>query len=167
MHRHTDTHTHTHTHTHTDTQTKYCNPRCACAPRVKDCCFNYELQVVEYELVGLLRFAVQQLKLLQGLGTVHMLTLHMTIKVVHLESRIRLILLRNNWWGRVTIMVWLKFIGLFTLSHGSNLNQQGGHVPLMWPAALCSGLVALSCGWAEIWRNPPTLKKKKSTKKIL
>ena len=23
-----------HTHTHTDTQTKYCNPRCACAPRV-------------------------------------------------------------------------------------------------------------------------------------
>ena len=24
----------TDTHTHTDTQTKYCNPRCACAPRV-------------------------------------------------------------------------------------------------------------------------------------
>ena len=22
------------THTHTDTQTKYCNPRCTCAPRV-------------------------------------------------------------------------------------------------------------------------------------
>ena len=30
----------------------------------------------------------------------------------------------------------------------------------MWPAALCSGLVALSCGWAEVWRNPPTLKKR-------
>ena len=28
--RHTDTHTDTHT------QTKYCNPRCACAPRVND-----------------------------------------------------------------------------------------------------------------------------------
>ena len=26
-----------HTHTHTDTQTKYCNPRCACAPRVNNC----------------------------------------------------------------------------------------------------------------------------------
>ena len=25
-----------HTHTHTDTQTKYSNPRCACAPRVKN-----------------------------------------------------------------------------------------------------------------------------------
>ena len=33
-----------------------------------------------------------------------------------------------------------------------------GRVHLMWPAALCSGLVALSCGWAELWRNPPTLK---------
>ena len=30
--RHTDRQTHT--HTHTDTQTKYCNPCCACAPRV-------------------------------------------------------------------------------------------------------------------------------------
>ena len=28
----TDRHTHTHTHTHT--QDNYCNPRCACAPRV-------------------------------------------------------------------------------------------------------------------------------------
>ena len=27
---------HTHTDTHTDTQTKYCNPRCTCAPRVND-----------------------------------------------------------------------------------------------------------------------------------
>ena len=26
--------TDTHTHTHTDTQAKYCNPRCACVPRV-------------------------------------------------------------------------------------------------------------------------------------
>ena len=25
-----------HTHTQTDTQTKYCNPRCACAPRVNN-----------------------------------------------------------------------------------------------------------------------------------
>ena len=44
---------------------------------------------------------------------------------------------------------------------GGNRNQQGGRVPLMWPAALCSGLAALSCGWAELWKNPPTLKKKK------
>ena len=33
-------------------------------------------------------------------------------------------------------MARLKFIGLFTLSHGSNRNQQGGRVPLMWAAAL-------------------------------
>ena len=26
----------THTHTHTDRQTKYCNPRCTCAPRVNE-----------------------------------------------------------------------------------------------------------------------------------
>ena len=26
--------THTHTHTHKDRQTNYCNPRCACVPRV-------------------------------------------------------------------------------------------------------------------------------------
>ena len=62
-------------------------------------------------------------------------------------------------------MAWLKFIGLFTLSHGSNRNQQGGRVPLMWPAALCSGLAALSCGWAELWRNPPTLNYTPSGKK--
>ena len=32
-------------------------------------------------------------------------------------------------------MARLKFIGLFTLSHGSNWNQQGEHVPLcgLWP----------------------------------
>ena len=57
----------------------------------------------------------------------------------------------------VTIMARLEFIGLFTLSHGSNQNQQGVCVSLMWPAALCSGLAALSCGlaalscgWAEL-----------------
>ena len=61
--------------------------------------------------------------------------------------------------NRVTIMARLKFIGLFTLSHGGNRNQQGERVPLMWPAAFCSGLAALSCGWAELWKNPPTLKK--------
>ena len=33
-HTHTHTH-HTHTHTHTHTQDNYCNPRCACVPRVK------------------------------------------------------------------------------------------------------------------------------------
>ena len=27
-------HTHTQTHIHADTQTKYCNPHCACGPRV-------------------------------------------------------------------------------------------------------------------------------------
>ena len=31
------TDTHTDTHAHTDTQTKYCNPRCACVPRVNKC----------------------------------------------------------------------------------------------------------------------------------
>ena len=36
------------------------------------------------------------------------------------------------------------------------LESTRGCVSLMWPAALCSGLVALSCGWAEL-RNPPTL----------
>ena len=29
-------HPHTHTHTHPHTQPKYCNPRCACAPRVNN-----------------------------------------------------------------------------------------------------------------------------------
>ena len=43
-----------------------------------------------------------------------------------------------------------KFIGLATFSHGGNRNQQGGHFPLMWRAALCSGLAAHSCGWAEL-----------------
>ena len=52
--------------------------------------------------------------------------------------------------SRVTIMARLKFISLFTLSHGGNRNQQGGCVPLMWPAAFRSGLVALSCGWVEL-----------------
>ena len=35
-HRQTDKHTHTHTHTHTRTHTRdnYCNPLCACTPRV-------------------------------------------------------------------------------------------------------------------------------------
>ena len=47
-------------------------------------------------------------------------------------------------------MLQLKFNGLFTLSHGDNRNQQGGRVPLVWPVALCSGLVELSCGWAEL-----------------
>ena len=36
-------------------------------------------------------------------------------------------------------MVRLKFIGLFTLSHDGNRNQQGGCISLMWPVALCSG----------------------------
>ena len=42
---------------------------------------------------------------------------------------------------------WLVYI-----SHGGNQNQQGGGggVPLMWPAALCSCLGALSCDWTEL-----------------
>ena len=55
-------------------------------------------------------------------------------------------------------MARLKFIGLFTLFHGSNGISKGGGVPLMWPVALFSGLVALSCGWAELWRNKKALK---------
>ena len=46
-----------------------------------------------------------------------------------------------------TIMAQLKFIDLFTLSFGGNRNQQGGLVILMWPAAPCSDLAAVSCGW--------------------
>ena len=34
-------------------------------------------------------------------------------------------------------------------SHGSNWNQQVGHVPLVWHVAMCSGLAALLYGWAE------------------
>ena len=44
-----------------------------------------------------------------------------------------------------------------------------GHVPLMWPAALCSCLAAPSCGWAELWKILKRLKnknKKKIKKKI-
>ena len=57
-------------------------------------------------------------------------------------------------------MAGLKFIGLFTLSHGGNQNQQGGGggegVVLMWPVALCGDLAALSCGWAEpIFQDGP------------
>ena len=62
-------------------------------------------------------------------------------------------------------MARLKFIGLFTLSHGGNWNQQGGCVPLMWPVALRSGLAVLSCGWGGTLKNPPTLKKKQQTTK--
>ena len=51
------------------------------------------------------------------------------------------------------MMALLRFIGLFTFSHGSNQDQQGGCVPLMWHAVLCSGLAALSCGWAKLPRN--------------
>ena len=57
-------------------------------------------------------------------------------------------------------MAQLKFIGLFTLSHGGNRNQQGGCVPLMWPAALHSGLMALSCGWGNFKEILQHLKKK-------
>ena len=48
---------------------------------------------------------------------------------------------------RGTIMAWLKFIGLFTISHGGNRNQQGG-VPFN---VAC--LAALLCGWTEFWRT--------------
>ena len=37
-----------------------------------------------------------------------------------------------------------------------------GRVPLMWPATLCSGLAALSCGWAELCPK----KKKKNHQKV-
>ena len=50
----------------------------------------------------------------------------------------------------MTMMALFKFIGLFTFSHGGNQNQQGAQVTLMCCAALCSGLVALSCGWVEL-----------------
>ena len=46
------------------------------------------------------------------------------------------------------------------------LESTRGRVPFMWPAALCSGLVALSYGWAELWRNLPTLKEKKKKKTL-
>ena len=34
-------------------------------------------------------------------------------------------------------------VDLFTFSHDGNQNKQGGHVPLMWLAALSSGLAVL------------------------
>ena len=43
--RHTDTHTYTHIHTHT--RDNYCNPLCACAPRV-----NYSIDSIPYGTVG-------------------------------------------------------------------------------------------------------------------
>ena len=64
-------------------------------------------------------------------------------------------------------MARLKFIGLFTLSHGGNRNQQGGRVPLMWPAALCSGLAALYVAGRNFEEILQHLKKtKKNSKKI-
>ena len=45
---------------------------------------------------------------------------------------------------------------LFTCLHFP-MNQQGGCVPLMWHAALCSGLATLSNGWAELSRNLSTI----------
>ena len=62
-------------------------------------------------------------------------------------------------------MALLKFIGLFTISNGSNWNQQGG-ISLwcgLWPFVVTWQL-ALSCGWVELWWNPPTLKKKSTIK---
>ena len=44
--------------------------------------------------------------------------------------------------------------------------NKGGRVPLMWPAALCSCPAALSCGWVELLKNLPTLKKKKYMLKV-
>ena len=46
------------------------------------------------------------------------------------------------------MMALLIVISLFTLSHVDKRNHKG-RVPLIWRAALCSGLAALSCGWAE------------------
>ena len=63
-------------------------------------------------------------------------------------------------------MARLKFIGLFTLSHGGNRNQQGGCVPLMWPAALCSGLAALSVAGGNFEKILQHLKKKNTKKRI-
>ena len=48
------------------------------------------------------------------------------------------------------------------ISHGGNRNKQGGHVTLMWLAALSRGLAVLWCGHAVLWRNSLGIKKKKS-----
>ena len=37
----------------------------------------------------------------------------------------------------------IRVVDLFTFSHGGNRNKQGGRVPLMWLAALSSGLAVL------------------------
>ena len=58
-------------------------------------------------------------------------------------------------------MARLKFIGLFTLSHGGNWNQQGGGVPLMWSAALRSDFHAAGRNFEEILQHL-----KKHTRKI-
>ena len=47
----------------------------------------------------------------------------------------------------MTVIALLKFTGLFTFSHGGSNGVGGGGVLLMWCVPLCSGLVALSCGW--------------------
>ena len=65
--------------------------------------------------------------------------------------------------SRVTIMARLKFIGLFTVSHGGNRNQQGGCVPFMWPAALCSGLADFHVAGRNFEEILQHLKKKKKT----
>ena len=59
-------------------------------------------------------------------------------------------------------MVPLKFIGLFTLSHGGNRNQQGGHVPrpfvVVWRHFHVVG--------QNLEKKPTTLKKKKKHKRF-
>ena len=54
-------------------------------------------------------------------------------------------------------MVRLKFIGLFTLSHGgkaTGINKEA--CPFEWPVALCSGLAVLSCGWGGTLKKSNT-----------
>jgi len=45
-------------------------------------------------------------------------------------------------------------VDLFTFSHSSNRNKQGGCVTLMWLVALSSVISVLWCGHAVLRRNP-------------
>ena len=65
------------------------------------------------------------------------------VKVKSLKSQTILIVLMSH----VNSMTLIKFIGCFTFPHWQQLepsNQQGRHISLMWYAAVCSALVALS-----------------------
>ena len=55
-----------------------------------------------------------------------------------------------NQQGRVIMVALFKFYWLVYIFHGGTRINKKWYILLMWCAALCSGLVALPCGWAEL-----------------